>query len=464
MALSIGLDSAIKALRAHQMVVDVASHNIANAQTPGFSRQRVLLRPDSVAALGRAGLDSRGRPGSGVAVTDIQRVRDTFLDFQARMSTSSQKQYEALSDGISQAELTFNEPSDNGISALLSKFFNAWHDVGNDPESPAARTALVHAATDLTANVQRAYSDIASLRGNLDQGVRAMVDQVNSRAGEIATLNQQIVTVEATGQTANDLRDRRDTLVDELAQLGQVSYVEQGNHALSVYFGNHELVNQSSAYAIAAVPDQANPGMNKLVFSDGADVTSTSGRLRGLLDARDSAVPGVLAQLDTLSSGLITQVNAVHAVGFGLDGSTGNPFFAGTGGADIAVDPTVANNTLKIAASTIAGTVGNSSNALAIDDLQLSNTMVGGTQTFEQYYGNIVSVLGADVSRAKGLAQANQLMSDHLEAQRQATSGVNIDEEVSNMTAAQHAYQAAARVITTIDSMLDTLINQTGVR
>jgi flagellar hook-associated protein 1 FlgK len=466
MALSIGLDSAVKALRAHQLAVDVASHNIANAQSPGFSRQRVLLRPDGLNASDRSSHDSLlGKSGNGVTASDVTRVRDIFLDFQARQTSSSMSQYDAFSTALGRAELTFNEPGDSGIASQLGKFFNAWHDVVNDPESPAARVALVHATTTLTSNLQRAASDLSTLRADVNQNVRSLEDEINSRAGEIASLNLQIVQVEAIGDKANDLRDRRDLLLDQLSALGQITYSENTDHSVSVYLGNHELVSQSNYQAVQAVTDTnpGNAGMEILVFRDDQTaVTSNTGKLKGLYDVRDIAIPGVLAKLDTLASNLITSVNAIHATGFGLDGTTAQGFLTGTGASTIAIDPVIAANPNKIAASTQLGTVGNGANALAIADLEKTASAALGGATIEQYYGNIVSVLGSDVSRADGMAASNGLLNSHIEAQRQGVSGVNLDEEITNMNASQHAYQAASRVISTIDEMLDVLINRTG--
>jgi flagellar hook-associated protein 1 FlgK len=464
MSLSIGLDSAVKALRAHQLAVDVASHNIANAQSPGFSRQRVLLRPDGLNASDRNSHDSiLGKSGNGVTASEVTRVRDIFLDFQARQTSSSSTQYDAFSTALGRVELTFNEPGEDGIAGLMGKFFNAWHDVVNDPESPAARVALVHATTTLTSNLQRAANDLTTLRADVNQDVISLQEQINSRSEEIANLNQQIVQVEATGDKANDLRDRRDLLLDQLSALGQVTYSENSDHSVSVYLGNHELVSQSQFQTVQAVTDPANPAMEILVFKgDQTNVTSNTGKLRGLYDARDIAIPGVLAKLDTLATNLIASVNALHAAGFGLDGTTGQTFLVGTSASTIALDPLMASNPEKIAASNLLGTVGNSANALAIADLQKMASVALGGATIEQYYGNMVSVLGSDVNRAEGLASSNALLNSHIESQRQSVSGVNLDEEITNMNSSQHAYQAASRVISTIDEMLDVLINRTG--
>jgi flagellar hook-associated protein 1 FlgK len=462
MSLSVGLDTAVKALRAHQLAVDVASHNIANAQTPGFSRQRVILRQDGFPPGTSDGL--LGKAGLGVTATDVNRVRDLFLDFQARQTNSTMSQNQAFSDAVGRAELTFDEPGDNGIAQLMDNFFSAWHDVVNDPESSSARIALVHATTTLTANIQRASKDLQTLREDVNKDVAGLKDQINSRAEEIATLNQQIVQVEAGGDMANDLRDRRDTLLDQLSSLASITYSESDNHAVNVYLGTHELISNSNYNAVQTVSDPAQPGMQKLIFEgDGTDVVSNSGKLRGLLDARDQEIPGLQAKLDTLAGDMITRVNAVHAAGYGLDDTTGQPFFSGTNATDIALNPLLQTNPEKIAASSLTGTVGNSANALAIADMQSATSATLNGNTFDQFYTNLVTVLGADVSRATGLATSAGLLNSHIEAQRQSVSGVNIDEEVTNLTAAQHAYDAASKVISIIDSMLDTLINHTGV-
>ena len=466
MAISLGLNTATKALRAEQLAVDTASHNIANAQTPGYSRQRVILRSEGITSSDRNGHDDLlGKAGFGVSAANVSRVRDTFLDFQARQTNSAMSQYNSYSDALGRAELTFNEPSDNGIQALMGSFFDAWHDVVNDPESPAARVALVHATSTLTSNIQRASNDLSTLRSDVNSNVVSLADAINSRAAEISGLNKQIVQVEANGDMANDLRDRRDVLLDQLSGLGQISYSETANHAVTVYLGSHELVSPSSYQAVQAVNDTnpANAGMQKLVFAtDGTDVTSNSGQLRGLLDARDTAIPDVQAKLDTLASDLITKVNAIHSAGYDLNGNTGVAFLTGTNAQDIALNSVIAADPSKVAASTVAGAVGNASNALAIADLQTSASAGLNGATLDQYYASIVSVLGSDVAQAQGMAQSNGLLNSHVESQRQGVSGVNIDEEVTNMTASQRAYQAAAKVISVIDGMLDTLINHTG--
>ena len=572
MGLSVGLDTAVKALRAHQLAVDVASHNIANAQTPGFSRQRVLLRPIGIDGSDHFTRDNLlGRAGMGVDAKDVNRIRDTFLDFQARQGISSQGQYAALATPMSNAEVVFNDPSDDGISALLAKFWAAWHDVVNGPESSPARTALVHPTTTFTLRLQTAHSQLEQQRQDLNHTVRGIGEEINAKATEIAALNLQIKQVELNGDMANDLRDRRDVLLDGLSSLGNISYAEDESGSMSVYLGTHELVFGTSARTVNAVDDPSNPGMVTLQFAiDNDEVSVGSGQLRGVLDARDVALPDLIAKLNNFATGLMNSVNSVHQAGYGLDNATGLAFFTGTDASDIAVNAAISGSPQSIATSTGPGQPGNPGNALAIANLEQAPNMLaglgannlvvnealsagnvasgislagslqpgtyhlvavgpnvelrqgsatgpvvgtatlaninppGGAITFTNgtgtvatismsvvagysaaaqladltsagnnilqvehsastFYGNLVSVLGADVNRANGLEDSAGLLVDHLDTLRQSVHGVNIDEEVTNLNSAQHAYSAAAKVISVIDDMLDTLINRTGV-
>ncbi|MCA9843534.1 MAG: flagellar hook-associated protein FlgK [Dehalococcoidia bacterium] len=465
MGLSIGLDTAVKALRAHQLAVDVAAHNVANAHSPGFSRQRLLLRPIGLDGSDHFTRDALlGRTGFGVDASDVNRVRDIFLDFQLRQAIGSEFQYGAQGSALARAEFTFNDPSDGGMSGLLASFWNSWHDVVNDPEGSPARTTLVHTTNTLTARIRSAHQQLTVQRDNLNFNVGAIAERMNAAASEIAALNVQIKKVELSGDQANDMRDRRDLLLDDLAKMGNISYSEQPDTTVLVYFGNHELVVNAEARTVRAENDPGNPGMSRLVFNlDDALVQVTGGELRGVLDARDTDLPNLITKLNDFAQGLMTQINAVHQTGFGLDNTTGLDFLTGADASDIGLNSVLAANPHQIATAAAANQPGDSSIGLAIANLQLAQTMAGGTMTFDTFYGNMVSVLGADVSRAQGLQESSNMLNSHLEGMRQSVAGVNLDEEMTNLSAAQHAYDAAARVITSIDEMLEQLIMRTGV-
>ncbi|WP_322796449.1 flagellar hook-associated protein FlgK, partial [Tepidiforma sp.] len=393
MALSIGLDTAVKALRAHQLAVDVASHNIANAQTPGFSRQRVLLRPIGLSGAGWASRDSLlGKPGYGVDARDVHRIRDAFVDFQARQALSSRGQHAAFADPLRNAETIFNDPSDDGISALLHRFWAAWHDLSNAPESSAARTALVHATQTLTTRLQAAHSELTRQRRDLNQQLTALADEINGYAAEIASLNLQIKQVELNGDRANDLRDRRDLLLDKLSEVASVQYSEAATGEVSVYLGSHELVFGTTARTITAVASTTDPTMVDLQWAnDGFPVVANGGRLKGVLDARDSALPALLQKLDTLAAGLITGVNTLHRQGYGLDNSTGLDFLQGTGAGDIQLNAALAAAPHRIAAAASPNAPGDASIALAIAGLELSPNMVAGLPASSLVAGETLS-------------------------------------------------------------------------
>ena len=308
----------------------------------------------------------------------MNRIRDTFLDFQARKGISAQGQHKALSAPLSNAEVVFNDPSDDGMSALLGKFWAAWHDLTNEPESSPTRTALIHATTTFTTRLQVAHQQLTQQRADLNVTVQGIGEEINSKATEIAGLNLQIKQVELNGDMANDLRDRRDLLLDQLSSLGNISYSEDETGSMSVYLGTHELVFGTAARKVNVVDDLTNPGMVKLQFAiDSDDVQVHSGQLRGVLDARDVALPELIARLNNFVTGLMNTVNSIHQQGYGLNDATALSFFTGTDASNIAV-----NSVLQAAPNPSrpppAQASRQPSNALAIANLEQATNMLAG--------------------------------------------------------------------------------------
>ncbi len=464
MGMSVGLNTAVLALRAHQLAVDVASHNVANAQSPGYSRQRVLLRPLVIPGAFGMGSGLHANPGAGVDASALHRVRDTFLDYQARQAFSNEAYWGASTQALQRAELTFNEPSEDGLGAVMNRFWSSWHDVVTNPDSAAARSTLVNAGSAVGSRFQAMRADLGAQRGNLNTQIVDVARKINDASSEIATLNVTIAQFEAGGREASDLRDRRDMLLDGLSKLGPITYSEQPDTTVTVQWGSHTLVQANQSENVAVQADPGNTGMDRLYFtSDNAVLDTSAGELGGLKHVRDTALPALITKLDTLAAGIITNINAIHTTGYGIDNSTGNALFNGTDAATITINPVIGGNPDKLATSAAANTPGDSSMALAMANLQLDRLMAGGTQTFDEFYGNTVTVLGADVAQSIVNVDGASLVSGHIDQSRQSVSGVNIDEEVMNMTLSQHAYDASARVITVIDSMLDTLINRTAI-
>lgn len=458
MGLSTSLDSAMRALLAQQYAVDTTSHNIANATTPGYSRQRVKL----AAVPGTSSPTSRSQPGGGVDFLGIERVRDTFVDFQIRGAMQSAGQSGARARSLQAAELTFQEPSDSGLHAVMDQFFNAWRDLATNPESSAARTNVVQTGQTFATTAQRLENGLQNLRTEADQRIQQNVNDINSLATRIATLNGQIQMLRATGDSAADLTDQRDQALDSLSKIVDINYREQASGSVDVQLGGHSLVAAGQSFSIYATPVVANNNYVEIRYTDGnALVPVGNGELKGLLDQRDVDLTKRIADVNTLVGQVIANVNTAHTAGYGLDGVTGRAFFTGTDASDIGIDPTIAANGNTVAASATAGGIpGDGSNASAVSDLQYQRLMNGGTATFDEYYAGLVADVGAASRDAASLDQARQQVQTGMTNLRDSAAGVNMDEELIQLTAHQRAYQAAARVITVSNEMLDTLINR----
>jgi flagellar hook-associated protein 1 len=498
-----GLQTAKRGLLAQQTAISVVNHNIANANTPGYSRQVATMTttpPYSVPALNRDG--TAGQLGTGVDVTTVRRVRDTFVDYQLRKESASQGRWDAQRDGLEQVEAVFNEPSTSGVSTLLARFWGSWQTVANSPDDPGARGALVEQGKALADSIQYDYRQLEGFRADANSQVQMSVDEVNVLSSRIAELNGQISQVELNGERANDLADQRDLLVDQLNGIAKVSVAIAPNGMAQVYLGNRMLVDGMTAnrLKVGGYRDPANPSQvdsnnpySQVQWDDNIEppngVAISDGKLKGLLDLRDVNLPGYEAKLDLIARKVMAAVNAVHQTGYGV-GDTARPnpprpFFTGLGAADIAINAEIVADPKKVAASSLAGAAGNGDIALRIAAILKGTIPSGVTVTYtdldgttktltstddgngalkiEGEYQQFISVLGIDARAASETSDNQKVLVDHLQSRRDALSGVSLDEETMNLIKYQQAYQASARVVSTIDSMLDTLINKMGV-
>jgi flagellar hook-associated protein 1 FlgK len=454
-----GLDLALRALHAQQAGLDVTNHNVANANTPGFSRQRVHIvatTPFSEPGLNRPG--GPGQLGTGAVAQSIRRIRDIFVDLQYRTEVGAGAQAQVTQDALEEIEVILNEPSDTGVQNLLQEFFQSWQDLANSPADGAARAAVIQQATALAEAFNRASVRLTAVQADLNSQILPRVDRINQISAQIDDLNRQIVQVEVTGQNANDHRDTRDALLDELSKLVPITVTENPTGSINVSINGHNLVSLGNVETLTTTPTGAG-GMLQVRFgSDSSLVNITSGELKGLIDTRDITVPGYLAQLDTIASNLITAVNAVHTTGYGLDNVTGRPFFSGTSAATMAVDAVIAADPQRIATAAAANQPGDSSIALAI--AQLRTTMASPP---ESAYASLIATLGVDSRNAQDKVANQETLVQLLSRRREDVSGVSLDEEATNMIRFQRAYEAAARLMTAFDEMLDTLVNRTGI-
>jgi flagellar hook-associated protein 1 FlgK len=434
-----GLNTALSGVTAQQRALDVTSHNIANVETPGYSRQEAVFgaRPALTIPAG-AKLDGTGAQlGQGVDVLTYRRLRDDFLDlqFRAQNMTGGQADVTAQRLGLAQDALG---SGDAELGKQLDKFWSSWQTLAANPQSASAKSAVVGTAQTLAQRFSTLDADFNTIG---TQATAAVTDLLSSQgpikpiADELAKLNTQINLQQGVGQQPNDLLDRRDLLLDQLSRYGQVSVGPdptldaQGQPAypgmVQVSFGGaaSPLVSQSTVTMPTTATLSATPG----------------GQLGGLQDVA-AKIAGYRTTLSGLASSIITSVNSAAA----------SPVFSGTGATDMAVVATSAT----ISAGASGGPAGDNSVALAIAALRGGAADTG--------YAGLIGTIGADVRTAEGNSTTSTSVLDSLTARRQSVAGVSMDEEMTNMIRYQRGYQAAARALTTMDEMLNTLINSTG--
>jgi flagellar hook-associated protein 1 FlgK len=575
-----GLDIATRALRAQQTLVDITNQNVANANTPGYSRQSGVVKASAAYPIPVFSQSGVGQLGTGVEVASITRARDTFLDGQIRTQLSMQGNWDAKQTALSQLEATVNEPSTSGLSAALTKYWQGWQQLGNSPADASSRASLIQQGQGLVDTFHNQAQQLSQQRDDLDGQVGLTVTSINDYAQQIANINKQVSQVETSGMKANDLRDQRDVLLDKLSTLAKVTYVESAEGSVNVFLGSRQLVDRNVSHQLQAVAPPGQTLKQVQWVSDGAVTSVTDGQLKGILDSRDIVVKGQTDTLNVLADRVITSVNSLHASGVGLDGKSGVPFFDGTDAASISVDAalTGAGGADHLAAATMYAdstsptgytfAKGDSTNAVAIASLansvaQLTTssglqpgttyagpppvsisgtsvqaaaagatyslTVASGTSnvtfsngsttqtgtvtvgtdsagnqiinvdggkfgvrisltapsgaslstvlanlngtslstvsapaTIGDQYGEQVAALGVDSRTATNESTNQGVLITHLETARSAVSSVSLDEETTHLIQYQRAYQAAARVVGVVDSMLDTLINHTG--
>lgn len=453
------LDIGRRAILQHQTAIQVTGHNIANANSEGYSRQKAVLEAAIPISL------SPGQVGSGVETTEIKRIYDKFLTAQVNSEKHGLGRWEAQRKGLERAEIVFDEPSGFGLSQAMADFWNAWQDLTNNPSGHTERVNLLAKSQNMTSSFNKISSDLMRQQEDLDTSIVGTVNEINNITGKIAELNQKITETEVTGLKANDYRDQRDLLLKDLAEKIDFDSFEDNYGKVAVFAGNgRTLVDDSFSWNLTT---QTNiNGHEDIMWIDGDgnlnNITAEidSGQLKGWLEVRDVAIDDYLTRLDDLASTMITQVNALHTNGFDLNGTAGIDYFSGTSAFDIDVNVNIANDVnLIAAATTAAGVPGDNSNALAIANLNNGLFMSAGTATFHDYYNSLSSDVGSGVGEAIQYYDHQHAMSRNVDNIRESVSGVSLDEEMMNLVKFQHAYTAAAKLVTKVDELIATVMD-----
>ncbi|MEE8142885.1 MAG: flagellar hook-associated protein FlgK [Planctomycetota bacterium] len=570
MSLFASLNLARLSLMAHQTAIQTVGHNIANASTEGYARQRVQMRPTPADDLVFA------RIGTGVMVERIERIVNEHLEATLRDSRSGLGDFTEQNRIYQMLESVFNDLGGGGLSETLNNFFNALEDLANQPEDATARFIFLEESTSLADTLNFLDDKVRQLRSDLDDDIVAVYEEINRITTELADLNKNIVLAEKGGEqpsTANDLRTQRDFLLGKLSELIDIKVIENNRGAVQVLNGNDVLVFDSHARTldIRSTTD-GDITLHEGRFSDNGDqIRPRGGRLAALVEGRDSIVKSRRDQLDTLAKGLLDELNALHTGGEGLtrhtsvrsanavDGgdlalaSAGLPFavedgsflmqvvnegdgtresytifidadglnsddttlkdlatlintvvgsdhpeisaqvtvdgfleitssdpsltftfrddnsgflvasgintlFSGSNARSIQVSSWLLDDPSKVAAGRGGGVADNS---VVLDMLALRDQGFLGASdmTFDQYYNALVGKIGVEGAKASDLLRNQEAITQSFQNQREALSGVNIDEEAINLIRFQRAYQASARFLNVVDRLLETLIN-----
>jgi len=575
-----GFNTAVLGMQAQRKATDITSHNIANANTDGYTRQRPKIAATQPFSYGGA-----GQVGTGATVQEIERIRDGFLDYQVRSEKQLQGYWEARKDGLSQVETLFMEPSDTSFNTVLGDFFDAWQELSVDPESSPVRTHLVETSETLINTINHLDSQMDNLKRDTNEMIKIKAEEINNLSNQIANLNKQIVTIKNRGDSPNDLMDRRDLLIDELSEIVDCKVINNENGSATLLLRGRDLVREGNSNKIIADyegenvelywEDKGEKGPKINIYRE-ESMVSRRDTLEGLHSVRED-ISYYQEEFNTLVDSVVHLVNDKHSSGYNLDsidtdieyesgierlsakGLPGGEYtiekdgeegiiitgeINGEGvdiddleevegtGEDIkvftfkvtdldgkeydgeltlyleedglaegnnlasftvnkgdffernsqdkwAVASSIKEDVKNIAASTHPDEVpGNGLNALDIAQLRdqrlykdeedcyyrLPEGDEVGQTTLESFYRDTISSLGVKSQESHRMVENQESLLTQLENRRESISGVSLDEEMSNLMMYQHAYQAAARVITTLDTMLDTVVNRMAVR
>ena len=454
------LSSAVSGLFAHRRRLDVISHNVANSNTIGYSRQRVDLVSASGAGVGIHSGSSRSL--GGVEVAGITRSRDSFLESRSLEASGSSAKLVASHDVLMSVEALIGEPSDHGIIAGLDAMWGAFDDLANFPDALPQREAAIQSAVTVTGRLNEIDRQLRQLHETTKESLQSDVARVNALTSEIATLNEAISAV-ATDLSPNDLLDQRDLAASSLAQLVGARTRTLADGSMDVYLGNTTLVQGSRTFTVE-VAETTDATLSPLGFqrvglevAGLVTVTDIAGKLGGKLDGLNGTIPDSINSLNEVAQQLFTDVNTRHQDGEDLDGNQGGPFFDGSNAGTITVSADIQSDARLVAAASPLGGTRDGSNAANIANLRSKTTGADATAV------SFVATLGLTAQAVGQRASAESDAFQRVEEARLTARSVNVEEEMVDLIEAQRSYEAAARVVSTIDQMLDTLVNRLGV-
>jgi flagellar hook-associated protein 1 len=468
-----GLEVGKRAILAQQTALSTTGHNIANANTKGYTRQEAVLQATRPLAYPSAINGTQPMQlGTGVEVAQLKRIRNQFLDMQYRNEQQKLGYYEAKSSALSNIESVFNEPSDYGLDMALNQFWQSTQELAKQPDSLSARVVLLANGQAVATSLNEISIGIGKNQENLANQMQSNAIDINASLKEIAILNDQIAKVVALGNQPNDIADKRDLLLDSLSKQIGVTVTSGQNGMVDVSVDGIQLVSGIDAKEITIDPQAGG------VLVDGAVVSIEGGEVKGLLDSHGymvdgkmtGEIPSLQTKLEALAKAISDNLNTIHSSdkARNLDGvaekllffvDKDDPTQPPKNAASMMLNPELANSPQRIAAA-LSTNRGDGANIVAMGNLQHEKIKIGDqTTTIGNYYHMILGQVGTSIQNADRFRNNADAMVQQVEMQRQSISGVSIDEEMTNMIRYQQAYNAAAKYVSAVNEMLDKLIN-----
>lgn len=468
------LNLGVRSLQAQQTAVEVAGQNLANVNNTAYTRQRVQIQTSPTVQT------AIGPQGTGAQAVAIEQLRDLLVEGQIRSETSVGGYWTAQQKALQYAQTGLGEFIDrnadavgsagSGIGALsgladeLNDLFNAFQSVATatattSPNALTERQDLLNQAQLLATRFNQSAQRLSDLSSQLDDSLEQNVTSANQLLQDIASLNQQIMGAElGNSGVANDLRDLREQKLVALGELVNFDAVEI-NGGVAVSINGQSLVTGGAATDALETYYGVNSELLVRTAGGGVNLALAGGSMAGTIEVRDGALKSLRDGLDGLAASLIAEVNNVHRAGFSLTGSTGEDFFTGTSAATMGVNAVLVADPGLVQLAGIAGAAGDNAVGLALAHLGGTAWAALGNQTFAGDYGRLVGKLGEDLRGANDQVAAHGAVARMLQQQRDAVSGVSVDEEMADLVRFQRAYQASARIITTVDEMLQTVLS-----
>lgn len=467
--------------------LNVTGHNIANLSTQGYSKQQLIQNDSRYVNIGI------GQMGLGTDIDQLRQLRDQFLDLNYRKESSNLGYWDIKKRTVDDVQTILDEPMGQGISQAMGDFWSSWQDLQKDPENITTRALVRQKATVLIDSFNQVGTELHKLQTDSNKEITTSVDQINSIAKQIADLNGQIRANEISHDHANDLRDKRNNLLDQLSKIVDIDVHENQDNLTSVSIGGTLLVAGTQVQKLTV--QQNAPGSTYVSPAwevNGQLTVINGGQLKGLLESRgefavgaigsitdgspdgainideNQTIPSIKEKLNELLNKLVTNVNSIHKNGYGIDNppSTGIDFFTKINSTapyemgNVQVNPALINLNLIAAAST--QTKGDSSNAQSISDLRHTKIFgfSGNPQDFDEFYNDTISKFGTKAQEAEQMDKNQGNLVNEIQNKKNTVSGVSLDEEMSNMLKYQHAYEASARMLNVIDEMMQTVIEK----